>query len=487
MSSLADELLADSDFESEDDQMSVEDQPMDQDESTPSTNGTQDKANSAQLQHSASDAKSVRNIATFLYSTQCQDILKKIDFFENNKDSRQSGSNEQDEEYQLILLANNMTTEIDNEMQTIHKFIRDNYAPKFPELESLVLNPLDYANTVKAIGNRTDLTNADLRSILPSATIMVVTVTATTTGGRSLSDEEWQRTLEGCDMAIQLDDARKKVINYVASRMSIMAPNLTHVVGSKVAAQLLSAVGGLKEFAKVPSCNVHVIGNSKKAGAGFSVITANPHGDGFLAHAPIILALPQDLRRKGLRIVAAKASLAGRIDCTRSSPDGSMGKRFRDELDQKFEKLLEPPPTKNVKALPVPDEGKKKRRAGQRVRRQKEAYAMTELRKAQNRMAFGEAEVEVGFGDETEGLGMATKQTGKIRAAAIDPRTKVKAPKLKGFARPHLSSSTSGLATSLAFTPVQGIELADPTAAAERVKKANEKYFGDGAFSIIRK
>jgi U4/U6 small nuclear ribonucleoprotein PRP31 len=34
---------------------------------------------------------------------------------------------------------------------------------------------------------------------------------------------------------------------------------------------------------------------------------------------------------------------------------------------------------------------------------------------------------------------------------------------------------------------VQGIELIDPTAAAERVKKANEKYFGDGAFSIVRK
>lgn len=48
--------------------------------------------------------------------------------------------------------------------------------------------------------------------------------------------------------------------------------------------------------------------------------------------------------------------------------------------------------------------------------------------------------------------------------------------------------TTSGLASSLAFTPVQGIELIDPTAAAERSKQAkNEKYFGDGAFSIVKK
>jgi U4/U6 small nuclear ribonucleoprotein PRP31 len=31
------------------------------------------------------------------------------------------------------------------------------------------------------------------------------------------------------------------------------------------------------------------------------------------------------------------------------------------------------------------------------------------------------------------------------------------------------------------------MELVDPTAQFEKSKKADEKYFGDGAFSIIRK
>jgi U4/U6 small nuclear ribonucleoprotein PRP31 len=51
---------------------------------------------------------------------------------------------------------------------------------------------------------------------------------------------------------------------------------------------------------------------------------------------------------------------------------------------------------------------------------------MTELRAARNRMAFGEAEEEVGYGDETEGLGMAAKQIGKIRASVADKRNKGK-------------------------------------------------------------
>ena len=32
----------------------------------------------------------------------------------------------------------------------IHKFLRDNYGKRFPELEQLVLHPLDYLRTVKA-------------------------------------------------------------------------------------------------------------------------------------------------------------------------------------------------------------------------------------------------------------------------------------------------------------------------------------------------
>jgi U4/U6 small nuclear ribonucleoprotein PRP31 len=51
-----------------------------------------------------------------------------------------------------------------------------------------------------------------------------------------------------------------------------------------------------------------------------------------------------------------------------------------------------------------------------RARKAKEAYAQTELRKLQNRMAFGEAEEEVGAFDQTKGLGMIGVGTGKVRA-----------------------------------------------------------------------
>ncbi|KAG1240075.1 hypothetical protein G6F68_018015 [Rhizopus microsporus] len=72
---------------------------------------------------------------------------------------------------------------------------------------------------------------------------MVITVTASTTSGRQLTAEEWKLTEEACDMALDLDAARKKIMTYVESRMTVIAPNLSYDVGTSTAARLLTAAG----------------------------------------------------------------------------------------------------------------------------------------------------------------------------------------------------------------------------------------------------
>ena len=62
---------------------------------------------------------------------------------------------------------------------------------------------------------------------------------------------------------------------------------------------------------------------------------------------------------------------------------------------------------------------------------------MTDLRKAQNRMAFGKEEKEVGYGtgEGTVGMGMIGQQNdGRIRALQVDNRTRAKlSAKNKGW------------------------------------------------------
>ena len=51
----------------------------------------------------------------------------------------------------------------------------------------------------------------------------------------------------------------------------------------------------------------------------------------------------------------------------------------------------------------------------------------------------------------------------------------------KKMAQMSANSVSNGLETSLVFTPVQGMELANPDANKERVAQANKKWFSDSA------
>ncbi len=79
---------------------------------------------------------------------------------------------------------------------------------------------------------------------------------------------------------------------------------------------------------------------------------------------------------------------------------GVIGKKMRDEIVHKIEKWQEPPPAKIVKPLKAPDAEGKKRRGGRRLRKMKERYGMTDMRKAANRISFNQPEEEYMDGDE---------------------------------------------------------------------------------------
>ncbi|ERE89593.1 U4/U6 small nuclear ribonucleoprotein Prp31-like protein [Cricetulus griseus] len=144
-------------------------------------------------------------------------------------------------DHEVIVDANNLTVEIENELNIIPKFIRDTYSKRFLELESLVPNTLDYIRTVKELGNSLDKCRNDenLQQILTNATIMVVSVTASTTKWKQLSDEELERLEEACDMALELNASKHGIYEYVESRMSFIAPNLSIIIGASTAAKIM--------------------------------------------------------------------------------------------------------------------------------------------------------------------------------------------------------------------------------------------------------
>jgi U4/U6 small nuclear ribonucleoprotein PRP31 len=247
---------------------------------------------------------------------------------------------------------------------------------------------------------------------------------------------------------------------------------------------------------------------------------------GYLYHSEMMRGIPNDLKKQALRIVSAKLVLAARVDRVHSSPDGATGEQLKQACLERLEKLTEPPPNKGQRALPVPDDKPARKRGGRRARKAKEALAQTDLRKAQNRMAFNKEEKEVGYGtsDNTVGMGMIGQANdGRIRGFQIDNRTRAKlgvknkgwgtastvggaASSIGGFGQTsHVdlrgkglrasgvgstinAAGGAGTASSLAFTPVQGLELVDPKKLAELNKKRKaeeDRWFKGGTFTQV--
>ena len=145
--SLADELLAD-----------LEDMDGGQEASSPSHGPRHDgqametDQKSSGTRGSSSNNAHVHSVAKLQDSILLQETMRKIDFYTKNQRKSTSeiqGPVEHDPEYLLIVDANNLLVEIDNEIEIIYNFARTIYHKRFPELEQLVQLSMDYLRTVQ--------------------------------------------------------------------------------------------------------------------------------------------------------------------------------------------------------------------------------------------------------------------------------------------------------------------------------------------------
>ena len=80
------------------------------------------------------------------------------------------------------------------------------------------------------------------------------------------------------------------------------------------------------------------------------------------------------------------------------------------------------------------------------------------------------------MGEDTGMLG--SKESGRIRAPQMK-ESKIPLAKKQKKAISVASGATNGLSSSLVFTPVQGLELVNPNAAADRIREVNNKWFNN--------
>jgi U4/U6 small nuclear ribonucleoprotein PRP31 len=80
-------------------------------------------------------------------------------------------------------------------------------------------------------------------------------------------------------------------------------------------------------------------------------------------------------------MLSTKTALAARVDACGTCTNGSEGRKLREGILSRFEKIIAPQQPKLRKPLPKPDSKVRKKRAGRKFRNMRLKYQMTEARK----------------------------------------------------------------------------------------------------------
>lgn len=419
------------------------------------------------------------------------DLIKKIqnERNETNYQNEDSDDEFEDEEEENIKLVNNneVLVEIENNLSRIFQILVQVYQKKFPGLEDQVRSPLLYVKVVKKIRNKKDINGLDFSGILPNRNVLVLKLTLSNSGGTNLTEEEMKFAITCCEKIEMLSEHKDLLLKHISSKMEDVAPNLCAIIGPKITAQLIGLTGGLTQLSKLPSSTILLLGRDKKSLQGLASTSVADRYYGVIGNCDIVQNSNPDFRAKAARRVANKSVLAIRNDCFQANSN-EKGLKLREEILAKLAKIQEAPPAVQEKPLPIPGEYKKKtQRGGKNARRRKELYGPTEVSKKMNRLQFGVQQVE-DF-DTGQAFGLLGVETGKNKIK-LRPKTKAKIQKkLKAHnmgisvksKTPFYGGNTNGLASSLAFTPLQGMSLVNP-ALLEKKKTKKRKYFDNFKF-----
>lgn len=130
------------------------------------------------------------------------------------------------------------------------------YNDKFPGLDTLVTNPIHFCKCILKIGEKRNITDVDFSDILSNHIIVAIKMAASSHQEAEISEKNLSLCIRGAKYLLEITDASRQLIKFVESRMLKIAPNLSALVGTECAAQLVSAAGGVKALALTPSCNI---------------------------------------------------------------------------------------------------------------------------------------------------------------------------------------------------------------------------------------
>lgn len=239
----------------------------------------------------------------------------------------------------MIIQSIALLDQLDKDVNTFSMRIREWYSYHFPELVSIVPDNNLYAKCAEYIKDRKSLTEESVEPLTEilgdSEKAQAIIDASKMSMGMDISPVDLINIQMFAGRVVALSNYRKQIAEYLHTKMTSVAPNLTTLVGDQVGARLISKAGSLTSLAKYPASTLQILGAEKALFRALKTRSKTPKY-GLLYHSTFIGRA--GLKNKGRisRYLANKCSIASRIDCFSEVQTTIFGEKLRQQVEDRL-------------------------------------------------------------------------------------------------------------------------------------------------------
>jgi len=376
----------------------------------------------------------------------------------------------------MIVQAVSLLDDLDKELNNYIMRCREWYGWHFPELGKIITDNLAFVRTVELMGTRENAKSIDLSDVLPEEVEEKVKEAAEISMGTEISGEDIINIKHLCQQVVEIQEYRGQLYEYLKNRMMAIAPNLTVLVGELVGARLIAHAGTLMNLAKHPASTVQILGAEKALFKALKTKHDTPKY-GLIYHAQLVGQSGTKLKGKVSRMLAAKASLACRVDALGEETNTDLGIEHRAKVESRIRQLEGGEITK-ISATAKQSAKFDKYESKSEVLEYKAAADVTLKRKAEDDGEEKPDVKKIKVEDiEAEGSKKKKKKKDKQKEDEIEADVAVAASPEKKKKKKDKDSGAGDVADSTLDTSVMDTSVAEN---GEKKKKKKKKKDGDG-------
>lgn len=219
--------------------------------------------------------------------------------------------------------------------------VREWYGWHFPELIRIVSDNATYAKLVLTIGDKKSLTDDRLHEIAAVVDddgdkAQDILSAARISMGLDITPTDMIMVKSFAESVSKMADYRKSLSKSLDDKMGIVAPNLQCILGTPVAARLISHAGSLTNLAKYPASTLQILGAEKALFRALKTKGATPKY-GLIYQSSFIGRAGPKIKGRISRYLANKCSMASRIDNFSEHPSARFGEVLRQQLEDRLE------------------------------------------------------------------------------------------------------------------------------------------------------